>query len=277
MPDRRDHRVDDLDDQDLERALSDVGGRLAYPDRDLWPAVRRRITERRAGPWWSGLALGQVPLAPVLVTLLVMLVAVFALSPELRARAAETLGLRGVQIIQVQQTPSPTPSRTAGPTPTPAFQGTRVTLAEARAQAGFISRTPTDPRLGDPDEVYLETGGAGNKVTLVYRLRPGIPVSPQAGLSAIVVEVPGRVDVNIIGKIAGPGTKIEQVTVNGGPGIWLEGEPHQVIYADARGNFVQDTLRLAGNTLLWEQGGVTLRLEAQVSREEAVRIAATFR
>src|SRR5437899_6098844 len=157
MAERPDHRMNNMDDQDLERALSDVGGRLAYPDRDLWPAVRRSITERRAGRWWSGLALGRPPLAPVLATLLVMLVAVFALSPELRARAAEMLGLRGVQIIQVQQTQSPTPSRTCGPTPTPAFQGTRVTLAEARAQAGFAFRTPTDPRVGEPDEVYLET------------------------------------------------------------------------------------------------------------------------
>src|SRR2546428_6768176 len=207
MAERPDHRMNDMDDQDLERALSAVGGRRAYPDRDLWPAVRRRITERRAGRWWSGLALGRLPLAPVLATLLVMLVAVFALSPELRARAAEMLGLRGVQIIQVQQTPSPTASRTSGPTPTPAFQGTRVTLAEARAQAGFAFRTPTDSRLGDPDEVYVETSAAGNQGTLAYRQRPGIPVSPQARLRAIVGEGPRRVDGNIIGQIAGPGTE----------------------------------------------------------------------
>jgi len=143
MAERPDHRMNDMDDQDLERALSDVGGRLAYPDRDLWPAVRRRITERRAGRWWSGLALGRLPLAPVLATLLVMLVAVFALSPELRARAAEMLGLRGVQIIQVQQTPSPTPS---GPPPTPASAiPTRCTWRRARRETRSPSSTGSGP------------------------------------------------------------------------------------------------------------------------------------
>ena len=39
----------------------------------------------------------------------------------------------------------------------------------------------------------------------------------------------------------------------------------------------QDTLRLAGNTLVWEQDGVTMRLEAQVTKEQALRIAGTFR
>ena len=43
------------------------------------------------------------------------------------------------------------------------------------------------------------------------------------------------------------------------------------------GNPQAETLRLAGNTLLWEQDGVTFRLEAQVSRDDALRIAASFR
>ena len=38
-----------------------------------------------------------------------------------------------------------------------------------------------------------------------------------------------------------------------------------------------ETLRLAENTLLWERGGVTYRLEAQVTRDEAIRIASSFR
>jgi len=48
-------------------------------------------------------------------------------------------------------------------------------------------------------------------------------------------------------------------------------------YRDASGIIQTETLRLAGNTLIWEQDGVTFRLEAQVSREDALRIAASFR
>src|SRR5437867_1441669 len=165
-----------IDDEELERALSDIGGRLAYPDSDLWPAVRARIAERRAAPWWSRFGDRRTALAPVLVTLLVMVVALFTLSPELRARAAEALGLGGVQIFRVAETPRPAPSPSASP-----------------------------------------------------------------------------------------------------PGFWLAGEPHQFFYRDPSGNFQADTLRLAGNTLLWEEGGITHRLEAQVSKDEALRIASSVR
>ena len=58
---------------------------------------------------------------------------------------------------------------------------------------------------------------------------------------------------------------------------WLEGTPHQFFYRDSAGNPSPETLRLAGNTLLWEQDGVTFRLEAQVARDEALRIASSFR
>jgi hypothetical protein len=96
-------------------------------------------------------------------------------------------------------------------------------------------------------------------------------------VSALVVEVRGRFDQAVLGKSAGPETKVESVSVNSGAAYWLSGQPHQFFYFDANGNFQQETLRLAGNTLLWDQTGVTYRLEAQVGKEEAVRIASTLR
>ena len=54
-----------LDDRDLERTLSDIGTRLGGTKRDLWPAVRTRIAERRARPWWSRLSIERGTLAPV--------------------------------------------------------------------------------------------------------------------------------------------------------------------------------------------------------------------
>jgi hypothetical protein len=38
-----------------------------------------------------------------------------------------------------------------------------------------------------------------------------------------------------------------------------------------------EELRLAGNTLLWVQGDLTLRLEIAGSREDALRIAGSMR
>jgi hypothetical protein len=70
---------------------------------------------------------------------------------------------------------------------------------------------------------------------------------------------------------------LESIVVNGGMGYWIEGQPHLFIYRDARGEIRDEILRLAGNTLLWEQGGLTLRLEASIPRETALRIANSVR
>ena len=65
--------------------------------------------------------------------------------------------------------------------------------------------------------------------------------------------------------------------MNGGPGVWLAGRPHQVIYRDADGEIRDDAVRLAGNVLLWEQDGLTLRLEGAASLDDALAYAARVR
>lgn len=258
-----------LSDPELERALAEIGERLPSPSRDMWPAVRERIDKRRARRWWL-LGVPRGMLAPIAATVAVLLVVALALTPDLVARAAEILGLRGVQIFRVTATPSPTPTTGASVT----FTGQRAaSVAEASRIAGFPVREPT--ALGTPDEIYVDA--APVRVTLVYRSRQGFPVTALPGIGALVVEFRGRLDQAVVGKTAGPEAHLESVPLNGGVAIWLSGQPHQFFYFDPNGNFQPETLRLAGNTLLWEEGGVTYRVEAQVTKEEAVRIASTFR
>ena len=126
-----------------------------------------------------------------------------------------------------------------------------------------------------PYEIYVEL--APVRVTLVYRSRQGLPATALPGISALIVEFKGSLDAPILGKAIGPGTTLEAVPLSTGTAAyWLAGQPHQFFYRDSTGNIQPDTLRLAGNTLLWDVGGITHRLEAQVSREEAVRIASSF-
>jgi hypothetical protein len=259
-----------LEDRDLERTLADIGARLESPKRDLWPAVRERIAERRARPWWSRLGLDRRTLAPVAVTLAVILVAAFVLTPDLAARAAEVLGVPGAQIFRVRTTPPPSPTTGAF-----AFPGRRAaSVAEATRLAGFAVLEPA--ALGAPDEIYVESSPV--RVTLVYRARQGLLPTALPGIGALIVEFKGSLDAPILGKSIGPGTTLEAVPLTGGSAAyWLAGQPHQFFYRDATGAIQPDTLRLAGNTLLWEAGGVTYRLEAEVTRDEAVRIASSLR
>jgi hypothetical protein len=259
-------------EQELEATLTELGERLAYPrPTRLAAAVRERLSEPRPRRWWEAVLSPRYAFAPAVATLLLILVVSLAALPGVRAAADEFLRLRGIDIFRTTATPTAPAASPALP-----FPGDRVSLDEARRRAPFL-RAPADARLGAPDQVYVDQTQAGDRVTLVYVSRPDIPVSREAGVSSVVVAFRGQVDESLFAKVAVPGTRVEEVTVNGGRGYWLEGTPHQFFYRDSAGNPSPETLRLAGNTLLWEQGGVTFRLEAQIPRDDALRIATTFR
>jgi len=201
----------------------------------------------------------------------VILVAVFLLTPAFVGALEHLLNIPGVQIFRIPNTPTPMPT-TGANVPFPGQRATSV--AEASRLAGFQVREPA--ALGAADEIYVEL--APVRVTLVYRSRQGLPVTALPGISALIVEFKGNLDAPILGKAIGPGTTLEAVPLSSGnAAYWLAGQPHQFFYRDGTGKIQPDTLRLAGNTLLWDANGITYRLEAQVSREEAVRIASTLR
>lgn len=275
-----------LDDAALERALTDIGSAVAYvPPVGLRRAVLARIAAAPAPvrPWWAPLASPRHGLRPALVAMAVVLLVTALAIPGVRAAAGELLRIGGIEIFRAPAPTAParpsvsaSPTGTARPSPTPVF-GTPVTLAEARTRAGYPIAVPTDAALGEPDEVYVRALREGaNQVTLVYRQRAGIPLSPFAGVSAIVVYLPGTFERGFLGKVAGPATLVTLVTVNGGDGAWLAGEPHQLLYLAGAQTF-SDELRLAGNTLVWQQGPTTVRIEAAVDLATALRIAATMR
>jgi hypothetical protein len=49
------------------------------------------------------------------------------------------------------------------------------------------------------------------------------------------------------------------------------------VLTDRNGDFVHDSSRLAGNTLIWTDGDVTYRLESALDRDEAIDLASTLR
>ena|SRR5205809_3378637 len=255
-------------DDELDATLVDIGRRLRYPAAS---SVASRVRALIARPRTLRERWSLPAFAPAFATLAILLIAIAIASPGVRAAAREFLHLRGIDIF-------PVPSvATVAPSAAVAIPGERVSLDEARRRVHFTVRQPATPELGSPDAVVLDTTGAAERVTLVYGARAGFPPTQLQGVSALLVEFRGSVDATFFGKSIGPGTTLEEVTVNGGRGFWLAGAPHFFFYRDASGAILQETLRLAGNTLIWEQDGVTFRLEAEISRDQALRIASTVR
>ena len=242
-----------LSDAELEATLRDIGRGLETPDAPhLAARVRARIVERREPrrPWIFALA-------PALITLLVLAGG---------AAAVEVVRLRGVDVFRVPVVSVP-PRQ-------PLDLGERATLAVAQALVRPLYQS-SDPVFSAPEEIYVRREGNG-QVSFVYLPRAGLPAGP-TGHGALVSQFRGVLDASLIGKGVGPGSRIENVRVGDAPAIWIEGEAHFFFYRDASGNIVQETLRLAGNTLLWQRDGTLLRLEAEVGRQRALEIAASFR
>ena len=238
---------------ELDVALRELGRQVEFPPTpDLATAVRGRLdVQVRAG--WRSL-FRRAPSADaekprrwgrlVAVALAVLVVAVGAVLavPPARTAILDWLGLRGVSIVRVDELPPTAPVGRLD-------LGRRATLEEAPAWA----LVPDE----EPDSVWVENG----TVSLLW----GTPDD----VRLLLTEFRGEA---FIEKLIEPDTEVEPVSVNGLPGAWLE-QPHVVVFKDPRGRIRDNVGRLAGKTLLWQDGEVTLRLEGDLSKAEALRIA----
>jgi hypothetical protein len=133
--------------------------------------------------------------------------------------------------------------------------------------------------LGLPDEVYLQPASgapSGGEVTLVYAPRPGLPAAGETGVGVLITEARGSINSEFFGKMVGPGTTIEPVTLAGGSGYWIAGAPHVFAFVDSAGNVRFETARLATNTLLINMGGTVVRIEGNLTKAQALAIAASL-
>jgi hypothetical protein len=256
-----------IPDVELERALRGLGPRYPYPPTpNLASLVGRRISAQPVAPP-RRVDLWRDPrrLALVAAVLLVLLGAAALANPTTRDAIAHFFHVRGVIVNRV---PSPFPSLSPI---TPIDLGRRVTMDEAQAAVKFKISAPSG--LGSPDGVFLASGIPGGEVALAYTPTPGIPLVRETGLGVLITEFRGDLIPGFITKNVGPGTTLEETSVNGDPGWWIAGEPH-VIIVQVGGTDRPETLRLAANSLIWEHGGVTYRIESGLSRADAMRIAA---
>jgi hypothetical protein len=252
----------------LEQELRALAAEIEYPPTpELAGVVGARLRAagaRRPGRAW-------IPRGRRLAIALAILVAIpagaLAASDSARDAILRALGLRGVEVRRVPQLPRGLGHNLA--------LGSRVTLAAGRAASPFGLLLP--PSLGPPDEVYRSLQPPGGQVALIWRARPGLPRAATTGLGALLTEVRGSGTRDFAQKLLGPGTRAEPVSVGGHPGLWITGTPHGFAYLDARGMIRAETLRLAGDTLVWERDGLVLRLESALSKRDAIALGASLR
>lgn len=254
---------------ELEQALTDLGRHLAYPPTpDVLPAIRSRLRRGEASSLRSSLRLRLMAVAVVAILAGSL---TFTALPAARAAIGEWLGLPGVRIATgIAILPS---GRLGGSLDL----GRRVPLAAARERLAYHLLAPSLPGLGRPDEVYLAGSLPDARVSLLYHARPGLPRAAATGAGLLLTEFQGTVRQVWLGKTVGWRTIPLRLSVGGYPGYWIRGTHVVFWYRTVAGRQFVDPPHLAGNTLLWERGGLILRLESALPRHAALRIAASLR
>ena len=228
----------------LELLLREAAREVEFPPTpDLAGAVRSGLG--KPAPY-------SPPLRRVLVlaalTLLVAAATVFAASPGARDAVLDLFGIDGASVERVPTLPEA--PRSTSPL------GARVTLATARREAGFEVLVPSSP----PERVYLS------------KRLPGGVVSFVTGRVS-VTQLQSKVERDFLRKLTTEGTRIERVRVGDDRALWLVGRPHVVFLVDAHGRVIEESLRRAGNVLLFERRGVVVRVEGADSLTTAVAVA----
>ena len=264
-----------LTDDQLERELIELGKRLDIPAQpQVTAAVRHRIESQiaagrpvptRTGPpgpgqqpraWWRNSRVLQAAAAVLLV-----FVALLALSPQVRAAVRDVLQFAGIEIHEESAPVRPTPIGR------PALPGERiVTLVEAEAHADFTVRVPAE--LGAPDEVRVADGEPPRVVSLIYGAGPGRPAADSSGIAIRIDQFAGSIS-PVYEKY---GAQVEKVQIDGSLGIWVP-RPHTLMYIDRSGSFRDEAARMSAQTLIWQVGTTTLRMEGDFTKDEAIRFA----
>jgi hypothetical protein len=232
--------------RDLEQRLFDLGLALDVPPTPdgLVSTAIARLPEHR--PRRAPRAFR--PLAIALAALMLLAGAAMAV-PATRHDILRVLGLRGVTIERVPRLP-PVPT---GPGARLGL-GQRIPLSQARHAATFKALLPAGPAVA-----YVAQDVPGGRVSLLVGRR-------------LIIEFRGT-GVPFVFKLVGPGTHVRMLRVNGGPGVYLSGAPHELLVEELNGETVVQRVRVAGNVLVWQQGPVTLRIEGTHTLGQALALA----
>ena len=240
--------------RELEQELLALGRALDVPQApDLVPAVLSGIATRRLRPGRRRVVLVLAALA------LAALVASLAI-PDARSALLRFLQIGGARIELVDELPVVSPS----PAELELMLGQRVSIDEARSSASFELLELDD----EPDAVYLGDRGS---VWFLYG-RPDAARLLVAQTPELEVDEPF-----ILKKLAASGTSVEPLTVRGEPAYFLSGAPHVVMLLDEFGVTYPESARLAQDVLVWEENGRTIRLEGDLTRDDALEIAEALR
>ena len=204
---------------------------------------------------WAAMKRPVLRVAAVSLLVAVVAVASALAIPQSREALADLFGLSSVK-IEVGPVDGPPP-----PILSPNSFASPATLTSAQEAVAFEIRLPVKNGVRIlPDAVYLQGIGI---VILSYE-------SEDFDLY--------QASVGFYGKGLPDADLARESAVHGQAAIWIDSGGHIARSLDANGRLLIETERtVERGTLLWEEGGISYRLETGLSEDEAILLAESLR
>ena len=188
--------------------------------------------------------------------------------PGARSSIARHLGLPNFEIILIDDTPTAEPTMTGDLL----LLGDAMSLGEAQSMVAYPVQIPHV--LGNPDEVYVRALSSGLMVTLLYLPDSSLPSTAESGVGALLMQFPATNHPGDLAKRVSMGVgRVVEVELGDREAFWISGETQLVLDQDPSETFDDLISRDSGNVLLWEDDGLTFRLETALEMEQALAIA----
>ncbi|MGH2596898.1 MAG: hypothetical protein ACRDH7_13150 [Actinomycetota bacterium] len=252
-----------MDDAALGEAVAAIAGRIAWPaEPDIAADVARSIRDRERHP---GLARPRLSLPSRRRTLVLVLAGLVLLGgAAIAAKLVIDLGVLTIETIPGPPTALPS-AIASGPT-----VGHPATLADAEREAGFQAKIPAG--LGAPDGVWFDRTADGSRIVLAWRATDAMPPIDDLPWGAVIYELRGD-SVQVAKTLFSEGNSFENAKVGGIEAFWITGQ-HEIDLVTGDGTYAR--YRVTGNILVWEEGGTVLRMETELPKADAVRLASSI-
>jgi len=237
----------------LELRLLALGHELELPaDPDLTAAVLEQLppSGKRPFPWRRAGALAFALVAIAVAT-------AFAV-PQARTAILRFFHVGGATVVRVETLPPAVERNEAG------GLGLPMSLQAAERAVGFHILLPPYKCCG-PGRVYVLDDSMATVV-----VRSG------GNHRALLSEFPSLGPPSLKKLVLGQ-TRVEPAHVNGREALWIEGGSHTLRYFDRELGLQERTVRVHGKVLIWLRGELTLRLEGNLTKDDALSLARSTR
>lgn len=258
---------------DVDAALRSLAASLDGPPAPDYAArVLAVLGDENAAPHPRFRRARRVP--RLLVAAAVLLLAVVATTlavPATRHTLASWFGFPG---IDIRSAPS-SAARPSAPGPVPLRAGRQVTLEQAGTATRGRLRLPSG--AGPPDRVLEYRDEGATVITLAYLTAPGLEPTPDTGFALLVTEVFDAGEPLLV-KMMQTGATSTQVQVHDAAGVFIRGPQELMILDHTRVRHGEEVLhevvpRESADTIIWADADGTYRIEADMSRAQAISLA----